>query len=191
MSVNRPLRGLEIPVTNLLKKVFTKERFSASLDVGVGEEGLYQRGRSGGLDIRLALESCPDGIRVKGVIRGWVTLECTRCLEEYKQHLDMEVDEFYCRPDMAVVGEDGRRLPTEIEIPEEGYVIEKGRIDLYPLVNDAVMLSLPIKRLCSESCRGICQICGRNLNLGECGCEREEIDPRLEVLRTLLDRDEG
>jgi uncharacterized protein len=53
-----------------------------------------------------------------------------------------------------------------------------------------VMLSLPIKRLCSEQCPGLCGICGKKLSEGECGCEIENVDPRLEILRTLLDREE-
>jgi uncharacterized protein len=53
------------------------------------------------------------------------------------------------------------------------------------------MLSLPIKRLCDEQCKGLCQVCGADLNEGECGCVVEEIDPRLATLRDLLDRKEG
>ncbi len=183
-------RQLKIPVTNLVKKVFSKEKFAANLDIAVGEHGLIERSDRGDLSLMVWLESSPDGIRVHGNIRGSVCMECTRCLEEYRQELDIEVDEFYRRPGLATVTGEGGRL-AEADIQEEDeYVISEGAIDLNLLINDAVMLSLPIKRLCGEECRGLCQVCGKNLNEGECGCTRESIDPRLEVLRALLERGE-
>ena len=191
MAENLNSRQLKVPVTNLMRKVFTRERFTACLDIGVSERGLQERGDRGDLKLELWLESSPDGIWVKGGVKGNVTMECTRCLDEYRQELDIGVDEFYRRPGLAVVTDEGRRLPPGAEISEEDeYVIAEGVIDLNLLVNDAVMLSLPIRHLCAEDCRGLCQVCGINLNSGDCGCIRETIDPRLEVLRTLLDRNE-
>ena len=185
-------RKLKVPVTNLQKKVFSKERFSTYLDVGVKEDGLFERGGEGDLKVDLWLESSPDGIRAKGDIRGHAGMECTRCLKEYRLELYIDVDEFYRRPGLDVVEEGGKRAMREDEAPEEDdYVIEEGAIDLNLLVNDAVMLNLPIKHLCDEDCRGLCPICGKDLNLEECGCSRDSIDPRLEVLRTLLDQEEG
>ena len=185
-------RKLKVSVTNLQKKVFSKERFSTYLDVGIKEDGLYERGGKGDLMVDLWLESSPDGIRAKGNIRGHAGMECTRCLKEYQLELHIDVDEFFRRPGLDVVEEGGRRITGEAEaLEEDDYVIEEGVIDLNLLVNDAVMLNLPIKHLCSEDCRGLCPICGIDLNQEECGCSRDSIDPRLEILRTLLDREEG
>jgi len=185
-------RQLKVPVTNLLKRVFSKEKFTANLDIAIGEEGLSEKSDRGDLRVEVWLESSPDGIRVKGRLQGCVDMECTRCLEEFRRRLDIKVDEFYRRPGLGAVGTDGRPLPGREVQEEDEYVIEEGSIDLNILVNDAVMLGLPIKRLCDEECRGLCQYCGKNLNLGDCGCEGEVIDPRLEVLRTLLEEgDEG
>jgi len=183
-------RQLKVPVTNLLKRVFSREKLSADLDIAVGEHGLVEKSDRGDFRIDVWLESSPDGIRVKGGIKGSVAMGCTRCLEEYRCDLDIEVDEFYRRRGLGAVGSDGRLLDEADVLEEDEYIIEEGFIDLNVLVNDAVMLSLPIKRLCGEECRGLCQSCGKNLNQGECGCMQENIDPRLEVLRTLLDRKE-
>lgn len=185
-------RELKVSVTNLLKRVFTKERFSAYLDVGISDEGLYERGGGGNLGVECWLESSPDGIRVKGKISGKVGMQCTRCLKEYSRELDIDVDEFFMRPGLTQVDEDGLKLNLDSETGEEDdYIIEEGVIDLNVLVNDAVMLSLPMRCLCREDCKGLCQVCGINLNEGECGCEVSDIDPRLEVLRTLLDQDDS
>ena len=189
MSETLNARKLKVPVTNLQKRVFSKERFTAHLDIGVGESGLFERSDRGDLYLELWLESSPDGIRVKGAITGSVFMECSRCLEEYRQGLDVAVDEFYRRPGLGAVTDGGGRL-AGAEVPEEDeYLVDEGMIDLNLLVNDAVMLNLPMRRLCDDGCRGLCQECGRNLNEGDCGCVRESIDPRLEVLRTLLEED--
>lgn len=182
-------RQLRVPVTNLLKRVFSREKFSASLDIAVGDRGLVEKSDRGDFKLEVWLESSPDGIRVKGGLEGSVAMQCTRCLEGYRQDLAIKVDEFYRRPGMGALSADGRQLPGADVQEEDEYVIAEGSIDLNILVNDAVLLSLPMKRLCSEECRGLCQRCGSNLNLGPCDCGGEDIDPRLEVLKTLLERD--
>jgi len=183
-------RLLRVPVSNLMKKLFTRERVKVDLDLGVGREGLRELGRKGGLRLDLWLESNPDGIRVKGRLNGTVSVECTRCLCEYRQEMDIAVDEFYRRPGLGAVTPEGRPLPREMEVPEEDeYLVEEGFVDLNVLVNDAVMLNLPIKRLCSPDCRGICPYCGKDLNQEDCGCVVEDVDPRLEVLRELLEEE--
>ena len=60
-------------------------------------------------------------------------------------------------------------------------------LDLGELCQTDILLELPSKFLCREDCQGLCQKCGRNLNLGDCGCDKRTIDPRLEKLRELLD----
>ncbi len=64
---------------------------------------------------------------------------------------------------------------------------EDGFIDLSAVFDDELLLELPTKLLCRESCKGLCPKCGKNLNKGSCNCPTKEIDPRLEVLKALLD----
>lgn len=59
-------------------------------------------------------------------------------------------------------------------------------LDLDELVSSDILLELPARFLCKEDCQGLCQKCGHNLNLGECGCDKTEVDPRLEALKELL-----
>lgn len=63
------------------------------------------------------------------------------------------------------------------------------KLDLDELVYSETVVSLPMKHLCSEECKGICFKCGKNLNEGDCGCPKKEIDPRLAALAQLLDND--
>lgn len=59
-------------------------------------------------------------------------------------------------------------------------------LELEELLRDDIFLELPVKLLCREDCRGLCQRCGKNLNDGECGCNKNEPDPRLAALKALL-----
>ena len=60
-------------------------------------------------------------------------------------------------------------------------------IELDDIVISDILLTLPRKNLCKEDCRGLCPSCGKNLNLGDCGCDRRTVDPRLEILKQLMD----
>ena len=50
-----------------------------------------------------------------------------------------------------------------------------------------ILLDLPQKNLCREDCRGLCPDCGQNLNAGSCACSGKSVDPRLEILKQLMD----
>lgn len=70
---------------------------------------------------------------------------------------------------------------------EEFLLLPDMRLDLRELCYTEVVLRLPTKHLCREDCKGLCVKCGADLNLGDCGCPKNDIDPRLEALGTLLD----
>lgn len=70
---------------------------------------------------------------------------------------------------------------------DDAYVmVPDGRLDLDELLREDILLEMPSKYLCGPDCKGLCPKCGKNLNEGNCGCDRREIDPRLEVLKDLL-----
>lgn len=121
-----------------------------------------------------------EGIYIQGQLVSSMSLDCVRCLEEAVVPITITLDElYYYPPHNAPAGEHS--------------VGEDGMIDLAPLVRELSLLSLPIKVLCRPDCLGLCQECGANLNLGECGCADEAIDPRLAILGSLLknERDEN
>ena len=77
------------------------------------------------------------------------------------------------------------------------YLSEEEEDDLFVLTSDSVdpadvlvpalILQVQMTYLCKEDCKGLCPTCGKNLNLGPCGC-RKQIDPRFAVLEQLLDK---
>ena len=66
-------------------------------------------------------------------------------------------------------------------------IIEDGFVDIDKHLIEELEVEFPMRHLCREDCRGLCQRCGKNLNEGECNCGEGEIDPRLEPLRRILE----
>ncbi len=81
-----------------------------------------------------------------------------------------------------------KSLATAIEGEESDTIltVPDMKLDLDELLYTETVTNLPMKHLCDENCKGICQKCGKSLNEGECGCDRKEIDPRLQALADLL-----
>lgn len=81
-----------------------------------------------------------------------------------------------------------RTLVNECESDDndEMILLDSYELDLDELVYSEVVLGVPTKHLCKDSCKGVCPKCGKNLNSGECGCNDDEIDPRLQPLAELL-----
>ena len=79
----------------------------------------------------------------------------------------------------------GEKLKIE-EAKEEKDYIDGYNLDVDKLVFGEILISMPGKTLCKEDCKGICLICGANLNKGECGCDRNILDPRMSVFKDIL-----
>ncbi len=69
---------------------------------------------------------------------------------------------------------------------DELILIDDFRFNLDELITEDILLDLPTRHLCKEDCKGVCQYCGKNLNHDSCSCSAP-LDPRLAVLRQLLD----
>jgi uncharacterized protein len=125
----------------------------------------------------LELTRVQEGILVQGELHSEAKTECTRCLTPFFVPITFELEDIIS-------------LPTADLTPERPVrVHEDGWADLTPLVREYAWLALPASPVCSSTCLGICPKCGGNKNLGECDCEEvEEIDPRWEALRELVDQ---
>ena len=73
---------------------------------------------------------------------------------------------------------------------DEQFYIKGYNLDVDQLVGNELTLNLPMAVLCSDDCKGLCPVCGQNLNIKDCGCDTTYIDPRFESLRSLLKFDE-
>ncbi len=100
---------------------------------------------------------------------------CARCLEIFENKITANFNAII----VDEVNEDYEAEDIEI-------LIKDGCIDLEEPIKQIVYLSMPMKALCKGDCKGICPMCGINLNTGKCECNDFVIDPRLEKLKTLL-----
>ncbi len=121
------------------------------------------------VDAHLAWAS--EDVVVTAVVRAPWSGQCRRCLGEATGEVRAEVREVY-EP-----SSDG----------EETYALDGSRVDLAPLVRDAVLLGLPPAPLCDEGCRGLCPVCGANRNEARCRCDVSPPDPRWAALDALRD----
>ena len=99
---------------------------------------------------------------------------CDRCSTDFTREMDMLFEHKLAQ----TLVDDGN--DDYIETPDF-------KLELDDIVISDILLSLPQKNLCKENCKGLCQFCGKNLNEGDCSCDKREIDPRLEMLKQFMD----
>lgn len=133
------------------------------------------------LDVNLSYYRSGADLFFQGTLHGQVTGSCGRCLEQYGFPLDQDFA-FVLTPE-KVKGERGAEELQEGDLGLSGYSGDE--IDLAPLIAEQVMLALPTRPLCSETCRGLCEMCGANLNHETCDCSAKTRDPRMAVFRSL------
>jgi uncharacterized protein len=76
---------------------------------------------------------------------------------------------------------------SQRHVTESGLILpEDGHIDLEPLAREYLILEVPINPTCKPDCKGLCPVCGENLNEQDCGHRKEDIDPRFSVLKKFL-----
>jgi len=119
--------------------------------------------------------------RLVGRVQTMLELPCGRCLEPFTTPVDQAFDLRY-HPHTLNTGEGEREL-EEDDLTTAFY--EHDEIDLGHLMREQFYLSLPMKPLCREDCRGLCVVCGTNLNRDTCSCKPAWEDPRLDALRNL------
>jgi len=123
-----------------------------------------------------------DGeLRIQAQYNVEMAAQCDRCLGSARFPLDARFDLFY-RP-MAFIARE-----EEVEIDEGEAEIgfyENGGIELEDILREQVMLALPMQRTCSDACKGICPVCGRNRNENPCDCRVATADDRWGALRGL------
>ena len=125
-------------------------------------------------------------VHVQGHLEARAGLECGRCLDPFAFSVDQKVDLFFLpHEDDGEEDED----EDEVELSESDLVVayyRGDRLDLGEVVREQIFLSLPMKRLCQEGCRGLCPSCGINRNRAQCGCAPDATDPRFATLKKLL-----
>ncbi len=128
-----------------------------------------------------------DPIKITGLVSNKASVVSLNLNIEYTFAADCDRCGVFAKHNHTVIID--KLLATAIERQESDTIITVPdmKLDVDEFVYSEVILDLPSKHLCKETCKGICFKCGKNLNEGECGCDTREVDPRLAKLMELLD----
>jgi uncharacterized protein len=113
-----------------------------------------------------------QGLLLQGEFEAAADLECVRCLDTFSQQLKWSFSDLYAF-DKRNITDSGLLVP------------EDAQIDLEPLLREYALLEFPIKPVCRPDCKGLCPVCGENLNLTDCG-HRPEPETPFSALKDLL-----
>jgi len=102
--------------------------------------------------------------------------ECVRCLTAFQQPLSIDFTELYAFSRNSVTD-------SNLLLPDDA------NINIEPLVREYMLLEVPISSLCRTDCKGLCPVCGENLNEVTSHYHEQDLDPRLSNLKTFLDQD--
>lgn len=144
----------------------------------------------GAAEVDLYMED--KNIFVRGQLDGWVEVACSRCVGPVKLIVAEPIAVTYLP--QSQVGEktdeedaeDADVEPASFDEDDmDVYSYEGEEVDLEPLLREQIILAVPFAPLCSEDCKGLCPVCGTDLNTGNCTCDRTPIDPRWSALKNL------
>ena len=115
---------------------------------------------------------------IKGSVDVTLSIPCGRCLEEVPTQICFDIDKKLSIQDSVLVDD---------EMEETDYLIGF-ELDVDKLVYAEILVNWPMRVLCKEDCEGICKVCGANLNKGDCGCQRTELDPRMAAIQDIFSK---
>lgn len=119
-----------------------------------------------------------DKLTIEGKVDLSLLIPCDRCLEDVKTEFQLEI---FREIDMKLSEED------RMKELEDNNFISGYDLDIDKLVYTEILVNWPMKILCNENCKGICNRCGTNLNYGACDCDTTVLDPRMAVIRDIFE----
>ena len=163
-----------INLTDYFKNTEKSDVFNVSFDPEKIDDGISDHPVKPGSVFKFEVLNNKDG-KVKVLVTGnaTVTMPCDRCLSDVECTVDVESDYLIDEPE---------NVPeSETECFMNGY-----ELDTELLIHNELTMGLPMKVLCKDDCKGLCPVCGRNRNEGECGCDTFVPDPRMAAIQDIF-----
>lgn len=126
--------------------------------------------------VKLTIRKAEDKIRITGKTEIRLIIPCDRCLDDVELTFPVEIDR-HVNPDIEADGID--------DVDEQSFM-DGCMLDVDRLVTDEVVVALPSKVLCKDDCKGLCSVCGTNLNHSNCDCDRFVPDPRMAAIQDIF-----
>ncbi len=135
---------------------------------------------AGRTELKLLATRDREEVRLIGSLNATVEFACDRCLTTTSLPIEQDFDLLYLPVPASLLAE------KELGDDDLSIAYYAGQtLDLDDLVREQIALALPMTKLCSESCKGLCPQCGVNWNFSECRCNTQDIDPRWAALKNL------
>jgi uncharacterized protein len=115
---------------------------------------------------------------IRGDVNLTVTIPCGRCLEDVPTDIHFTIDKEFPMENSVIGGE---------EMEDNDYLIGLN-LDIDKLIYGEILVNWPMRVLCKEDCKGICKVCGMNLNRGNCDCQRTGLDPRMAAIQDVFNK---
>lgn len=126
-------------------------------------------------EINLSFTNIGTGsLLVEGVFFLTLMMPCDRCLQNVEVPITVEFSHKVLSPEKDTAEEEEQSFMSGYEL------------DVDVLINNEILINMPVKVLCREDCKGICPVCGRNQNEGECGCDTFVPDPRMAAIKDIF-----
>lgn len=169
---------MKINLSGLIDRAVNKIDFKHSLDLGKISTKAREIVLTNPVDIKGSAYMTDEGLYLDAIVSYEYYENCARCLKEFINKVETVLS--------------GRLLETSkssrtIDDDELVFYYDNDEVELTEQVLSSILLSLPMKSLCDDNCKGLCLVCGKDLNIEECNCDIQEIDPRLAKLKDLFD----
>lgn len=163
-------------------KITISEIPAGGLDIEVADEiHIDSVNLTGPARGRLVLEMQGSELRVRGRVAAAAQVACSRCLAPYAFYVDAEIDLVY-QP--AAPGDKSEHIEIHPDELDVGYY-SGDCISTEEILQEQIILAMPIKPLCSPACKGICPSCGVDLNEQDCRCRTDGEESLFSVLKNL------
>ena len=115
-----------------------------------------------------------QSLSFRAVCKGVMHTNCARCMKDIDVDVEFDIDEALAQDDGTVLDE------------SDIILFEGSTVDIDDIILNNFLMNISGKYLCKDDCKGLCEICGADLNEGDCGCSHETIDPRWQALADLM-----
>jgi uncharacterized protein len=138
-------------------------------------------GIDGPLHVKVKVTHVGDKFLLDGRVKGGIVLRCDRCLDSFHRQVESVFHVFLVSPRAGKDQGEVELLDEDMEVD----FIHGETIDLDEIIKEQVYLSLPMKSICRDACLGLCPVCGANLNVQRCQCNRQSRKSAFEKLKEL------
>ncbi|MDO4920775.1 MAG: DUF177 domain-containing protein [Phascolarctobacterium sp.] len=164
---------IKINVAEIKKRLVGAKNLAFELEPAELEITPEEMALMGSVRLEGTISNVGDVLLLKARLSGQVKRTCGRCLKEFTAAAEAEVvEKFY---------------PAGAEnIENDAFVYDSDVIEITEPLREGLLLAEPMQALCKPDCRGLCPVCGADLNEGDCGCDRLTVDPRLAALKQFI-----